>query len=255
MINSPRYRAASMAAGIHSLCSVLVALLAACIVFWVWYAYPYGELSGGRELFLLIVAVDVVCGPLLTFVLFNPHKAKKELGLDLSLVVIVQLAALSYGLWTVWEARPLYLVHEVDRFRVISRPDIDEVALDTLPAKLKPQFWSGPQTVGIRPPKDVQERNKVLFESAAGGRDYGARPEFYVSYDDAIAKKALLKAVPLAVFLQKQPQQTQAAQKILQNKGGDFARLLYVPVVGRKDWVAVLNPQGQIEGFLPGDGF
>lgn len=255
MINSSRYRAAALAAGVHSLCSVLVALLAACIVFGVWYAYPYGELSGGRKLFLLIVAVDVVCGPLLTFVLFNPQKPKKELWLDLSLVVAVQLSALTYGMWTVWEARPLYLVHEVDRFRVISRPDVDADALEALPGKLKPQFWSGPQIVGIRSPKNAEEHNKVLFEVAAGGRDYGARPDFYVPYDRAAEKKAFLRAKPLSIFLHKQPQQIPAAQKIVQNNRGDLGNWLYVPVVGRQDWVAVLNSQGQVEGFLQGDGF
>lgn len=153
MNDSSRYRAATMVAGLHSLCSLSVALVAACIVFGIWYSYPYGELAGGRELFLLIVTVDVLCGPLLTFVLFNPRKSRNELLLDLSLVAIVQIAALIYGMWAVWEARPLYLVHEVDRFKVISRPDVDATELQALPEKIKPQFWSGPQIVGVRSPK------------------------------------------------------------------------------------------------------
>lgn len=30
---------------------------------------------------------------------------------------------------------------------------------------------------------------------------------------------------------------------------------LYLPVIARQDWVAVLDQQGQIQGFLRGDGF
>jgi hypothetical protein len=59
------------ASAAHFALSLLVAALAAALVFGVWYPYPYREISGGRELFFIIVAVDVVMGPLLTFAVFN----------------------------------------------------------------------------------------------------------------------------------------------------------------------------------------
>ena len=52
------------AATIHLSVTLVVAALAAWLVFGLWYPYPYREISGGRELFLLVVAVDVVLGPL-----------------------------------------------------------------------------------------------------------------------------------------------------------------------------------------------
>jgi hypothetical protein len=255
MLNLARYRVAAQAAGIHSLGSMLVAALAAWVVFGVWYAYPYRELSGGRELFLLVIAVDVVCGPLLTLVLFSPKKPRKELWMDLGLVALIQFAALGYGMWTVWQARPLYLVHEVDRYKVISAPDVKAEELEALPASLKPQFWAGPRTVSIRPPQNAEEHNTVLFEAAAGGRDYGSRPGFYIPYEGTAAVKSLLRAKPLSVFLQKQPGQQEAAQKLARENGADMAQWLFLPVVARQDWVAVLNQEGQIQGFLQGDGF
>ncbi|CDS53075.1 Fimbrial assembly protein FimB [Polaromonas sp. CG9_12] len=237
------------------LCSVGVALLAAALVFGLWYPYPYRELSGGRELFLLIVAVDVVCGPLLTMVIFNPAKPRAELWRDLGLVALIQLGALGYGLHTVWQARPLFLVQEVDRFKVIAGPMLDGAAIAGLPAALQPHWWKGPLTVAIREPKDAQERQKVMFESVQGGRDYGERAEFYLPYEGSGALKSLNRAKPLSVFLQKQPSQQHAAQKLAAEKGADMAQWLYLPVVARQDWVAVLNQQGQIQGFLQGDGF
>ena len=63
------------------------------------------------------------------------------------------------------------------------------------------------------------------------------------------------RAKPLAVFLQKQPDQEPAARALVAEKRLDLAQLLYLPVVGRQDWVAVLDAQGQIQGFLKGDGF
>lgn len=255
MTFSLRIRAALQAAGIHLLCSVVVALLAAALVFGLWYPYPYRELSGGRALFLLVVAVDVVCGPLLTMVLFNPAKPRAELWRDLGLVALIQLAALGYGLSTVWQARPWYLVQEVDRFRVIAGPNLDAAAVARLPPALQQHWLSGPMTVAIRDPKDAQERTKVMFESVQGGRDYAERPEFYLPYEGAAALKSLQRAKPLAVFLEKQPAQEGAAKALAAEKGADLAQWLYLPVVGRQDWVAVLDKQGQIQGFLKGDGF
>jgi len=149
---SMRIRAAIKAALFHFLGSVLVAMMAAVLVFLVWYPHPYGLLSGGLNLFLILVAVDVVCGPLLTLVLFNPRKPRREIITDMSLVILIQLAALIYGMSTVYQARPLYLVHEVDRFRVISLPDyngedvkevLEELARSSVRAGQVVLGWSG----------------------------------------------------------------------------------------------------------------
>lgn len=250
-----RISAAIHAATLHLLYSVVVALLAAALVFGLWYPFPYRELSGGRELFLLVVIVDVACGPLLTTVLFNPAKPRAELWRDLGLVALIQLGALGYGLWTVWEARPLFLVLEIDRFKVTAAPDLRAGSMAGLPASLQPHWWTGPLTVAIREPIDTQERSAVMLESVQGGRDYADRPEFYLPYKGATALKSLQRAKPLAVFLQKQPDQQEAARKLALEKSADLAQWLYLPVVARQDWVAVLDKQGQIQGFLRGDGF
>ena len=109
--------------------------------------------------------------------------------------------------------------------------------------------------MAIREPKDAAERNKVLFESLQGGRDYAERPDFYLPYEGADALKALQRAKPLTKFLQKQPTEENAARALANEKGLDMADLLYLPVVGRQDWVAVLDRNAQIQGFLKGDGF
>ena len=158
-----RIRAASFASSVHLVLSCLTAALASAVVFLVWYPYPYRDLSGGRELFLLVMGVDIVCGPLLTLVLFNPAKPKAELWRDMALVVLIQLGALGYGLWTVWQARPLYLVLEVDRFKVITRITIDEAALAALSSELRPGLFAGPMVVGVRDPVDAKEREKIML--------------------------------------------------------------------------------------------
>lgn len=259
MISKLRIRAALKASSIHLLGSFSVAVLAAALVFVFWYPYPYRELAGGRELFLIVIAVDVICGPLLTAVLFNRAKPRAELWRDLGLVALIQIGALGYGLHSVWLARPMFLVMEVDRFKVVAAPDLQGESavkqLGALPQALRPGLLAGPLTVAIREPKDANERKTVLFESIQGGRDYALRPEFYLPYEGASALKSLQRAKPLTVFLDKQPTQRLAAQTLAAQKGGDIGQWLYVPVIARQDWVAILNKQGKIEGFLRGDGF
>jgi hypothetical protein len=255
MIRSTRAKAAFHASSIHLLISLVVSGLAAALVFVLWFPYPYRELSGGQKLFVLIVSVDLVCGPLLTLVLFSPAKPRSELLRDLGLVIVIQLAALGYGLYTVWQARPLFLVHEVDRFKVISAIDLDSLALSKLPSKTKPKLAFGPLTVALREPIDLKERNRILFDSVQGGRDYAERPEFYIPYEGENALKSLKRAKPLDSFLKRYPDQTEAAQKLATEKKADIAQWMYLPVVARQDWIAILDKQGQIQGFLKGDGF
>lgn len=254
-----RLKERAIAAALHLVATLAVALLAALLVFFVWYPPPYSELSGGKELFFLVVVVDVICGPLLTAVLFNSVKPRQELWRDLGLVALIQFAALGYGLHTVWLVRPVFLVMEIDRFKVVAVPDLDASALradvKNLPVALRPGFCSGPVVVAIREPVDEKERQMVMFESLRGGADYALRPNFYLSYEGEAAKKSLARARPLSVFLEKQPSQKGEAEAMAAAKSTTISQWMYVPVVGRKDWVAILNNQGGIEGFLPGDGF
>lgn len=255
MIFNPRFSTAAKAACVHLICSLVVAVFAAAIVFGLWYPYPYRELSGGRELFLLVIAVDIVCGPMLTLVLFNPNKHRKELLRDLGLVALIQLSALVYGVWTTWHARPLFLALDKDRFKVVMAADIEQEALEKLPLELRPLYWGGIRMVALRQPVNVEEKNKILFATLKGGKDYAERPEFYIPYEGDAAINSLKRAKQIAPFLQKYPDQKHAADTIAKDRNVQLEELKLLPVMGRQDWVALLDQKGQILGFLKGDGF
>jgi hypothetical protein len=257
-VQTQRIKAAAKAAIFHLCGSALIASLGAVLVLRIWYPYPYSRLAGGLDLFLIMTGVDVVCGPMLTLILFNPRKRRRELVTDLSLVAVIQLAALVYGVYSVQDARPLFLAHEVDRFRVIAMPDYGDAdvraALAALPPPLRPHWYRGPVTVGLREPT-TKEHNQVLFESVAGGRDYSQRPEFYIPYDAAYRGKVLARAKPLSKFTGQYPATASAAADMLSRHGVALGDALFLPVPYRQAWVAVLDKSGDILGFLPGDGF
>lgn len=250
-----RIRRALRAAGWHLLGSVLVAALAAALVFGIWFPYPYRDLVGGRELFWLVVGVDVVCGPLLTLVLFNHLKSRRELTLDLSLVALVQLAALIYGLHTVVQARPVYLVFEVDRFRAVTMADIQQDKLHPEQGGLQDIGWGGPKLIGVRQPKDGETLESL--EQSLSGYDPSVRPDWWVPYAEVVPR-VLQRAHPVPALLEKRPQEAAEIKAAVVEANIPQESLRWIPVTSFQStgWVAFIDKEtAEIRSFAPVDGF
>ncbi|WP_394789156.1 TfpX/TfpZ family type IV pilin accessory protein [Rhodoferax sp.] len=243
------------AAGIHLGICVAVAALAGVLVFGLWYPYPYREISGGRELFMLVVAVDVVLGPLLTLAIFNRSKPWAVLRRDLAVIALLQLAGLGYGLWTVCMARPVHLVFDINRFQVVHAVDVPQSLLDKTPAGVTALPLTGPTLLSLRPFKDNNEKMDVTM-AALGGLEEGARPDLWQSY--AAAQAQMLKSgKPVAELKQRFPAQAAEVDKTLQASGHAQDAVLYLPLVGRKTfWTVFVDAQtAQIVAFMPLDPF
>jgi hypothetical protein len=256
MVFKSRLASAAKAAAIHLICSLVVAVLAGMLVFLVWYAYPYRELSGGKELFLLIMGVDVVCGPLLTFVLFNPAKPRAELVRDLGLVALIQLTALCYGMYTVAMARPVYVVYEVDRFRVISKAEIPQEQLNPDLGGFHQLPLYGPKLIGVREAKDVEERLKSL-DLSLKGQEPSVRPDWWQSYDLSRAK-VLSRAKLVQDLRKKHPEAKVLIDRAVVQSGQAEADLRWLPITSFKtaDWVAFIDTQSaEILAYAAVDGF
>lgn len=250
-----RLRQSLQPASIHFFVSALIACSVAGVIFGIWYPWPYHEFSGGRNIFLLMTGVDIVCGPILTLLLYTTSKPKKLLYMDLGLIFTIQIAALLYGASMAWSARPVYLVAEIDRFKVITRAEISTADIERLPKELRTGVWKRPMIVGIREPNSIEERNKVLFESLQGGRDYAERPEFYAAYAERSANKSLEKSKKLLDFVWKYPGLNAWAKSYAQAKNVPVELIRYLPVMAREDWIAILDQDGYVADFVKGDGF
>lgn len=245
-----------VAAAIHLGLSLTIAGLAALLVFGIWYPYPYREISGGRELFFIVVVVDVVLGPLITFVIFNRKKPTRELRRDLAIVVLIQLAALGYGLWTVFVARPVHLVFEIDRFRVVHAVDIDDDLLSKKPAGIDAMPLFGPTLLAVRPFHDSNESADATV-AALRGADLGARPDLWQSWEEGKAR-AMAAAKPVSQLKTKFAARAAEIDQQIKTFGvPNPERLAYLPMIGRKSfWTAFIDPAtAQVVGFMPLDSF
>ncbi len=243
------------AAGIHLALSLAVAVLAALLVFGLWYPYPYREISGGRELFLIVVTVDVILGPLITLAIFDTAKPRKELRRDLLVVALIQLAGLGYGLWTVSLARPAHLVFEFDRFRVVHVVDVPAELLGQVPAGIDALPPGGPTLLAVRPFRDEKEKFEATMV-ALQGVPLGARPDLWQPYDDARAA-VLRVARPMAELRARFPQRAGEIDGLLNELGRSPASTLWVPMAARKVFWTVLvdATTAQVVGYLPVDSF
>lgn len=240
------------AAGIHLLISALVAALAAGLVFGLWYPGAYRLMSGGRELFWLVTSVDVILGPLLTFAVFNLKKGWPHLRRDLAVIGAIQLAALGYGLHTVYVARPVAMIFEVDRLRVVIAADVHEPELPQALPEYRTLPLDGPRLLSLQMPEG-DERNDALFK-ALGGLEVSQRPKFWRSYDEGRAA-VLAKSRPIGDLLKRYPERAaEFSARLLELKLAP-ADARFLPVTARGDWIAVLDAKGDIATFFAADGF
>lgn len=243
------------AAGIHLAISLAIAILAALLVFLVWYPYPYREISGGRELFFIVVAVDVVMGPLMTLAVFNNLKSRMALRFDLSLIAVLQLVALVYGLWTVAVARPVHLVFEIDRFRVVHAIDIPPEFLNRAPLELRQMSMTGPTLLSVRDFKDSNESFEATM-AALQGAALGARPDLWQPYEKA-KSQILARAKPLAELKARFPANKNEIDSALQAAGHVPIGVGYIPMVGRQTfWTVLIDLRtAEVLAFVPIDSF
>lgn len=249
-----RWRFALKNAAWHLLISLILAGLAALLVFKVWYPFPYAELTGGLALYKLVVAVDVVCGPLLTLVLASPKKSLRERMVDFGLIGLIQLAALIYGLYSVSLARPVVAAFEQDRINVVTAAEVVIEQLPEAPQGLQQLSWTGVQRVGLREPKNAEEANKSLDWSLQG-IEPSMRPAWWLPDDAAERAKIRQHMKPIATLA---ALRSRSEADILQQAGvkGE-GTWFYLPFTSAKDkdWVVILDQNADFSGFAPISGF
>ncbi|MEE9339164.1 MAG: hypothetical protein V3U87_13885 [Methylococcaceae bacterium] len=118
------------AAGIHFLASVFLFSILLLIIINIWYPQPYFSASGGWQGLKIVALVDLVLGPLITLAIFNSNKPKKVLAQDLGIIIIIQLAALFYGIHTIYSQRPVGIVFWEGKFSTISAQAMDNQGVD-----------------------------------------------------------------------------------------------------------------------------
>jgi len=240
---------------VHLAISILVASLAAILIFKLWFPEPFSELSGGNELFKLLVSVDVILGPLLTLFVFKNTKSRRELIGDLSIIGFLQIAALGYGVWTLQVARPVLLGFEGDRIRLVHQVDILESEFKEYPVATKYLLPFDINLVGVKLLNGADQGYLDSLKMAFSGVHPAYRPS---RWQPVFNYKELLLEVakPLAVLAtQDRPF---VVQGFLNKVDKDIETLVYLPlaVKSHENWVIVLEQDSlDVVGYIKADGW
>lgn len=218
-----RYRAAAYY--LTGTCVVATAVFLP--IYFFWYPGALFDQAGGRELFRLIVGVDLVAGPLLVFIVFVP--GKKGLAFDLVTIAVIQASALSYGVYVLFESRPAYIVFVKDRYELVRANDIaDEELEKAKPGPYATLPWTGPRLVGAPIPKDPDEQFRLMM-SAMNGADIQSFPRYYTDYGKVTAQ-VLARAAPIARLRELNPGRQADIDRLVAKLGRPEAALRFLPM-------------------------
>ena len=93
------------------------------------------------------------------------------------MIILIQIAALCYGVFTIEQGRPAWLVFHADRFELVRKNDL---ILENI-GQAQPQFqqisWTDSQFAAVKLAVSPQQRNDEMFAEVFSGISIAQRPE------------------------------------------------------------------------------
>lgn len=224
-------------AGLHFLLSLVIISLILGAIIYFWFPDAMMKVSNFKEISILIISIDIVLGPLLTFIVFKPKK--KSLKFDLSTIALIQISALVFGVYNLYQAHPVYIAFNVDRFTLVS-------AVNAKPERAKLKEFnisklSSPKIVVSKLPENIDEKNSLILSSLEkGDSDFELRSEYYHTFEDNIDDILAKSLDPDIVF--KKPEKQKKLNSFIQKHGKSKEHYAYLPLEGDlKDVIWVLD--------------
>jgi hypothetical protein len=208
------------------------------IIFLMWYPGHYFRITGTNEIIWVLIGVDLVLGPSLTLLVYK--KGKKSLKFDLSVIVLVQLIALVYGVQAIHSERPFFMVYAVDRFNLLATKDVD---FDTIE---DPRFLDkplvGPLMLIATMPEDPGERSRLTDEIIFQGMpDVDRRPGLWSLWEEG-KHEVLLEQEPVSALREARPYAADRIDRAVAATGRDPGDLVFIPMIGKTlDWALIVD--------------
>ncbi len=252
-IKQPRLLPAKLrAASIHMGISATIFLVFLYLIVVEWYPPPYFSTDGGWQGVQIMVLVDIVLGPMLTFIIFNPRKSRKEIMLDLSIIAVLQLGALAWGAYTVYNQRPIAAVEWQGTLKPLTIEPLHVQGKDLGDLQ---QFGAGPRPViHAEPPENAEQVAKML--ELTMNKEIGAEQQFWLFHSFkgffADSKKHSLN---IGTVAGSNAEIRSGLDEILSREGAKKAEeFIYLKFAGRyKDAIFVFNNAGDQIGAITWD--
>jgi hypothetical protein len=230
---------------LHLLSSATALTLILGSLYFGWYRWPGWHLTDVTTVVLVMVCVDVVLGPTLTFIVASKNKTRRVLTRDIGIIVLVQLCALIYGSVSLWNGRPLYYAFSESVLQLVQAYDIDakdaEIGRQQNPA-LAPHWYSLPRWIWAPLPQNAEESRKIVVSAITGGDDVISMPKYFKPWEDGLTSlRSHLKRVDDVAYFAKS--EKKKLKERMKAAGLPDDQLNTMPLTGRgHPLLAVFDP-------------
>jgi hypothetical protein len=219
-----------------------------------WYRWPGWYLTGALKIALMMVGFDVLLGPLLTFVIANPAKPRRELMRDVAIIVCVQVIAAGYGTSTLWSGRILFYTYSWKWLEIVQASDLSPVQLELAQKRnpgFVPHWYSLPRWVYASLPKDDKLRDSITMGTLSGGDDVIQMPQYFKPWEAGLQnmRKDLRLVDKMGEFA---PSELRRLKEHMQRLGYPPQSTQAIPMIGRSGrLVAIVDPKtAQIDTII-----
>lgn len=209
------------------LCAVLYVVLLYLILFH-WYPQPYFAADGGWQGIRLITGVDLVLGPLLTLIVFKP--GKPGLRRDLTLIGILQIVAIVWGTWLVYEQRTAMVTYAYGSFYTLNPEQLQSAGDKAI--QIAKQTETVPPYGFIRLPENSRERTELVLKTSFSGKPLHQLGDRYEVLGKSNISEILDQSLKLDQYLSISENQN-IIDQFLARHGGKLDDYAFFPLMGR----------------------
>jgi len=249
-MTSPIIRSKIKAVSVHFSISAAIFLVIAYFLLVHWYPYPYFVTDGGWEGVRLMLFVDVVLGPFLTFLVFDPGKTRRALIFDLSAIGVVQLIALTWGATVVHGKRPVAIIQIYETMQPLEERSFSKqgISLDLL-HQFSDEY---PPIIYMLP---ALSRDELMRQKERLERGIGENEQFdlYRKFKDNIPQ-AFEYQLDMQKEVSESEQLKQELDELLAKRNAKLEDFFYMPYLGNyKAAILVFDKEGNLAGALYSD--
>jgi len=229
----------------HLLLSGLLTVGLATWILWRWFPAPFSFAAGALTGLMIVISVDMCLGPLLTFIVMHSKKSIRERFIDALVIALLQLSALSYGMWQVYLASPAAVVFWEDAFYLVKTGSLQQ-RYGEVPDLTAFSQQSVPVIYALKPvtSEDLRAFNQALHAGV-------------VPFEQVSLYRPLAEGLPLIkqspVNIQKLLQRFPQLQPQLDALGDQQAQQTFVYSALRSEYgkyLMVLDDSAQLRGVL-----
>lgn len=143
---------------IHLGVSLLIFSIILMLIIFFWFPSPYFDSEYRMKWITMIAFVDIVIGPGLTLIVYKADKP--SVRFDMAVILLLQMSALSWGVWNAWSSHPLTNVFFDGQIYCLDRNEIKAAGVDM---EMIPSNMTNEIMFILPYPKTIEMKKEYLY--------------------------------------------------------------------------------------------